>query len=278
MTIKNSDLIIIAVVILVILFLYYSQNEKFTNTPSFIINNDNNITAFFINNPPVALYIADIADKINSNQLINLYNKDKNATIRGNYQVINGSTKSLPYIVGTTSTSITFPNVLMDNYTIVAITKFNDKKKNGTILINGNNYINAYGHYGGDTGIVFVSGRYIVTSKNTKKKFNITDPLVTCIRVSSNNENFNNTNSKYDVILNNTPMGGLNNYRPKNENNTQRSLFINTNDSSKSDFSFSILCVFPKFLSDNDMQFVSNIFNTLLKDPSLLVTFKSLLS
>jgi hypothetical protein len=302
MTIKNSDLIIIAVIILVILFLYYSQNKKeeFNTTlprpPSILPRPPSMLYPL----TPFALYIANRIN--NNNQLINMYSNDPNtnATITGKYDVINiNNFNNLPYIVGTTSTSIKFPNVLKDKYTVVAITKYNNNINNkGPILRDGLN--NIYGHYQGKAGVVYFSNKLVTHPNLTsqiraigkKKVINpAVDPLVTCIRVTNdNNDNniiINTDNNKkiypyrhIDVLCNDMPIGRYNNHRTIKTDTTYTDLFINNNTSNDfnasndfntpSDFSFSLLCVFNKYLSDDEMRNIGFTFNRIVSTPRLI--------
>lgn len=247
--------------IVIIVYFIYLQNESFNTN----LNLKNPLINFFYNNYPTLFCVAD---KRQGTQLINLVNPQSLSNIMQNTTIENRSNISIPYAHGNRISKILFLDALPKTYTLIGITKYNGALK-GRILTNKFNSI--FGHYAGKAGVTFVDKW--VTNPNNPILSDPLKPLVTCVRATNNGVN-GATKRINDVILNNIPIGGYNNNYPKTIDRSELSI---NNTAEPSDFSFSLVCVFPIFLSDNDILFVSNLFNQILIKPELLTDVENII-
>jgi hypothetical protein len=237
------------------------------------INFDINLLLeFFIRNKPSSYYVAD---KKSDNKLINLTNNNADCSITGpSITYLPRTATSLPYVNGTTTTIPTIAtttqitwssNSLPNVHTFIGISNYNGQTRRRIFTPNGNII---YGHHDGGAGIVLTNNTWNSGTDSKLGANNILKPLVTCIR-ATNTTPLNGINNINNVIVNNI-KDGKNNIPNVNGSNQ---LLINPiigRTHTTSDFGFTLVCIFPTFFSDDDMQFISNVFNNVVSYPLLL--------
>ena len=198
---------------------------------------------------PWGLYSAANYDTSN-NLLLDSSGFNRHATTTGNITKTsasgNGATVSIPYISGSTSSTITWPtNSIPNLFTICSITRYTntDISANCTRILQGStNWL--HGHYANGRGIV----HYEAFKTPSVTIGTVTDWLVCCGKNEFRNDYGNNILS--DGITYGSASGGTGN----------GILYVNAglNPGESSDFALSYVIIWNRHLSDNQLKYVSN--------------------
>jgi hypothetical protein len=190
------------------------------------------------NKPPWGIYAAEL---YNNNVLYEARGNGRNATCSG---VIltngsgNGASVSIPYLYGSTTSKIDWPNgSIPTNFTVCSITRYNGSNRKR--ILNGKNINWLHGHYEGTRGVAFYNNWINITSKGT-----IDNWVVACGKNSGSIPN----NFMVDGIGVATSTGGLGN----------DTLSINSRALEYSDWAFSHVLIWDQALTDDEMLLISN--------------------
>jgi hypothetical protein len=187
------------------------------------------------------------ADSHANNILYEARNNGRNASTIGinkNYARGDGAEASIPYINGTTSSTITWPDgSIPTTYTICSITRYTGSANNGRILVNANanqaavNFL--HGHWANKRGVAHYNAwKTAQTSVGT-----ITDWLVMC---GTNGTNGTPGNILRDGTAIGTANGGTGNSQ------------LTVNSFEPSDFALSTVFIWDQALTNAEMVIVSN--------------------
>ena len=212
------------------------------------------------------------------NILLDLLNRsEKNAVITGNITKNigsgNGATGNITSIIGTTNTTIEFPNnSIPEKFTICSITRYTGTTNNKRILTAknatpSNDWI--HGHKSGERGVVYYNEYKTNNSPNIKIAGELTDWVITCAK--------NDGSIPNNIYVNGIPSG------IRSGGNGGFKLSINKIDNTNiinelSDFALSYVIIWDSCLSDKALKIISDSLVKYLKNGEHLLFDMSSLS
>ena len=215
--------------------------------------------------------------------LIEARNNGRNITTSGTITKVtasgNGATASIPYITGTTATTLTWPSgSIATNFTICGITRYSETQTTKHRILTtarvtqqgtGNNWL--LGHWNGyisgtngRVGMAFFNNWKTITTANSVTVTSVNNWLVSC---GSNNANPGGTANNYkNIIMNNIPVGVA---TGGTINQGSDIIGINLISDEISDFAFTYLVIYNSILTDAQMESVSQKLNNYLVTGSM---------
>ena len=244
----NIKFIIIAILILIVIYLY---NNKKSNKDRFGLSSltKTSITTTTAPITKTQTITKSMLDSLNISNLFGLYTVDSyktgtvlsdlsgknyNATVSGTITKINN------YLTGSTSTNISFPQVLPTNYTLFHICKYNgDKKKR--IIQGSENWLS--GFYNGHMGVAY--HRNWITENNLD---NIPLFIKDDWLLSSDQPNLYRANKSDYTAAN-------------NGSNVNVKLTINTGDKKDESSDWAVVCIilYDKLLTNDEINKVEDL-------------------
>jgi hypothetical protein len=213
---------------------------------------------------PWAIYYAGSYNSV-SNVLPNLLG-DKTKDIIDMVNIRSASDNNIKYIYGGINSYVKFPtNSINTNFTICSITRYNTNSNHNKILQSFDNSKQFYhGHYKNKIGVIeynnFEFSKYVPTTSP------MTSWVATCAK---------NSNSPNNVLINNNNYSLVIDPDYTNSQKIPDILTININKNSdvsqNSDWAMSYVIIWNSYLTDAEMNLVSNALDNYMKTGQLLL-------
>jgi hypothetical protein len=218
-----------------------------------------NIQSYSIPTNPWAFYSAT---NFSNNQLFDLTGNGRDATCTGNVQLAtgsgNGASVPIPYLYGNTGDQIIFPEGSLPNqFTLCSLTRYTNGSCGRIISSPTENWF--HGHWSNRAGVAFYEGWYTMNHSIQNNQ----QWLCFC------GGNSTNINAPYNFISNGNYVGELN-----GGYGNGRYITINNNQyGENSDFAFSVLLIYDRWLTQDELIVANNFLQNYLLIGLLLNTF-----
>ena len=210
---------------------------------------NNTFPSLLKSKPPWGIYAAE---SYSNNTLYELRENGRNATCSGVTLTNgsgNGATVNIPYISGTTTSKVTWPNgSIPTNFTICSITRYTGNNKQRILTSTSGNWL--HGHWGNYSGVCYYEG-WLTSYLNGP---NNTNWVITCGK--------NNGTAPNNVLVNGTAKGTI-----SGGVGGQTAMTINNGYYNEiSDWAFSHVFIWDQTLTDDELRIVSTGLSQYLAD------------